>query len=119
MTNPSPTTGDSALRLAEDRPDSYEAIWNALWAIDTAAIHLPTFEVRHNGGIEEFTQNVVDAITEAAATLRSLAAQRDELADCLRVAIDSGLGEAWLWPESARKTFMANARALLSKVEQA
>lgn len=47
--------------------DSYDAIWNALQRIDSVAVLLPTFEVRHEGGIEAFTQNIVDAIVLASS----------------------------------------------------
>ena len=46
----------------DDEGDSYDDIWNALQRIDTAASMLPTYAVRHEGGIKAFTQNVIDAI---------------------------------------------------------
>lgn len=51
----------------EVQPDSYESIWNALQRIDTVAAMLPTYTVDHEGGIEAFTQNIVDAIQRLAS----------------------------------------------------
>lgn len=42
--------------------DTYDSIWNALQEIDSAAVFLPTFQVKHEGGIEAFTRNIVEAI---------------------------------------------------------
>lgn len=42
--------------------DSYDAIWNALQEIDSAAVFLPTFKVKHEGDIEAVTRNIVEAI---------------------------------------------------------
>jgi hypothetical protein len=47
--------------------ESYEDIWNALQRIDSAAALLPTYAVRHEGGIAAFTQNIVDAIAALAS----------------------------------------------------
>ena len=40
-----------------------------------------------------------------------------ELLEALRVAVDSDLGRLWVWPESARETWFANARAAIAKAE--
>ena len=57
----------SVLKLAEQpaqqEQESWEDLHNALQRIDTAAVGLPTFEVRHEGGLDAVTQNIVDAIT--------------------------------------------------------
>jgi hypothetical protein len=42
--------------------ESWEDLHNALQRIDTAAVGLPTFEVRHEGGLDAVVQNIVDAI---------------------------------------------------------
>lgn len=49
--------------------DSYDAIWNALHEIDSVAVMLPTFGVKHEGGIEAFTKNIVEAIQAASRAL--------------------------------------------------
>lgn len=46
--------------------DGYDAIWNALQRIESAAVLLPTFQVKHEGGIEAVAQNIVDAIAAVA-----------------------------------------------------
>ncbi len=46
--------------------DTYEELWNALQRIDSAAVFLPGFEVKHTGGIEAFTRNIVEAILRCA-----------------------------------------------------
>jgi hypothetical protein len=56
----------AALATQQAGPDSYESIWNALQRIDSVAAMLPTYTVDHDGGIEAFTQNIVDAITRIA-----------------------------------------------------
>ena len=48
---------------AQQEQESWEDLHNALQRIDTAAVGLPTFEVRHEGGLDAVTQNIVDAIT--------------------------------------------------------
>jgi len=42
--------------------ETWEDLHNALQRIDTAAVGLPTFEVRHEGGLDAVVQNIVDAI---------------------------------------------------------
>jgi hypothetical protein len=42
--------------------ESWEDLHNALQRIDTAAVGLPTFEIRHEGGLDAVVQNIVDAI---------------------------------------------------------
>jgi len=42
--------------------ETYEELVNALHAIDTAAVRLPGFEVKHEGGLQAVVQNIVDAI---------------------------------------------------------
>jgi hypothetical protein len=69
--------------------DTYDSIWNALSRIDTAAVALPTFEVRHEGGIEEFTRNIVDAILAAAERL-----QKPMLDEAIARAL---ITETWAW----------------------
>ena len=54
-----------------------EDLHNALQRIDTAAVGLPTFEVRHEGGLDAVTQNIVDAIT----ALHTQPAQRKPLTE--------------------------------------
>lgn len=48
-----------------DTAETYAELFNALQRIDTAAVSLPGFSVRHEGGIDAFTQNIVDAISLA------------------------------------------------------
>jgi hypothetical protein len=42
-----------------------------------------------------------------------------ELLEALRVAVDSDLGRLWVWPESAKETWLTNARAAIAKAEGA
>lgn len=65
-----PAQSEVAEPVADER-DSYDSIWNALQEIDSAAVMLPTFEVRYEGGIEAFTKNIVEAIHAARAALAS------------------------------------------------
>lgn len=53
------------------KPESYEDLWNALQRIDSVAVTLPTFEVRHEGGLDAAMQNIVDAILAASARLEA------------------------------------------------
>lgn len=46
----------------QEPAESWEELHNALQRIDTAAVGLPTFEVRHEGGLDAVVQNIVDAI---------------------------------------------------------
>lgn len=48
-------------------PDSPEDMWNALHRIDSAAAILPTYSVKHEGGLDAFAQNIIDAIQGIAA----------------------------------------------------
>lgn len=51
------------IALTDEKPvDSYDDLWNALQRIDCAAVGMPTFKVRHEGGLDAFVQNIVDAI---------------------------------------------------------
>lgn len=72
--------------------DSYEAIWNALQQIDSVAAMLPTYTVDHDGGIEAFTQNIVDAIAAVQQALASRQAVsegwRNQAAGWLRAKAD-------------------------------
>lgn len=40
-----------------------------------------------------------------------------QLVDALQVAVDSDLGVLWLWPESAKETWLKNANAALAAAE--
>lgn len=42
--------------------ESYDDLFNALHRISSAACAMPTFEVRHEGGLDAFVQNIIDAI---------------------------------------------------------
>jgi hypothetical protein len=53
---------DSLPQLAQEPVETWEDLHNALQRIDTAAVGLPTFEVRHEGGLDAVVQNIVDAI---------------------------------------------------------
>ena len=46
----------------QESVESWEDLRNALQRIDTAAVGLPTFEIRHEGGLDAVVQNIVDAI---------------------------------------------------------
>ena len=50
--------------------ESYDDLFNALHRIDSASHRLPTFEVKHQGGLSAFVQNIVDAIEASAAPVR-------------------------------------------------
>ena len=52
-------TKDESLASAVELLD---ALYNALQRIDTAAVMLPTFKPRHEGGLDAVVQNIVDAI---------------------------------------------------------
>lgn len=39
--------------------------------------------------------------------------------EALIVAVESDLGALWNWPETARKTWMENARAAITELQQA
>lgn len=56
----------------EAQGDSYDALWNALQRIETVSAFLPTMEVRHEGGIEAVTKNIVEAIAAAGEKLGKL-----------------------------------------------
>lgn len=57
-------------RLLQVKADSYEDVWNSLQRIDAAAAMLPTYAARHHGGLEAFTENIVDAIGSASEQLK-------------------------------------------------
>lgn len=42
--------------------ETWEELHDALHAIDTAASMLPSYEVKHEGGLDAFVQNIIDAI---------------------------------------------------------
>lgn len=42
--------------------ESYDDLFNALQRIDTAAVALPSFEIRHEGGLDAVVRNIVEAI---------------------------------------------------------
>lgn len=42
-----------------------------------------------------------------------------QLVDALQVAVDSDLGVLWLWPESAKETWLKNANAALAAAKEA
>ena len=42
-----------------------------------------------------------------------------QLVDALQVAVDSDLGVLWLWPESAKETWLKNANAALAVAKDA
>lgn len=42
-----------------------------------------------------------------------------QLVDALQVAVDSDLGVLWLWPESAKETWLKNANAALAAAKDA
>lgn len=52
-----------------DVGDSYTDLWQALHTVDTAAVMLPTFEVKHSGGIKAVAKNIVEAIQAAIPAL--------------------------------------------------
>lgn len=47
--------------------ESYNDLFNALQRIDTAAVALPGFEVRHEGGLDAVVRNIVEAIERCAS----------------------------------------------------
>jgi hypothetical protein len=54
---------EQALAAPVQEPvESCEDLHRLLQRIDTAAVGLPTFEVRHEGGLDAVVQNIVDAI---------------------------------------------------------
>ena len=55
-------TEDNLEMVAQPAQESLEDLRGALHRIDTVAVGLPTFEVRHEGGLDAFVQNIVDAI---------------------------------------------------------
>lgn len=55
---------------------------------------------------------------EAAANARMFVAAGD-LLEALRVAVDSGLGDKWVWSDTAREQWFRNARAAIYRAEGA
>jgi len=53
---------DALAQPAQEPVETWEDLHNALQRIDAAAVGLPTFEVRHEGGLDAVVQNIVDAI---------------------------------------------------------
>jgi hypothetical protein len=70
------------------------------------------------GKVTLVTGNSSDPLCrDAAAELRRLSALNGELLEALRVAVDSDLGRLWVWPESAKETWLTNARAAIARAE--
>lgn len=69
----------------QEGAESYESIWNALQRIDSAAAMLPTYSVRHEGGIEAFTQNIIDALTQPTTVQQAEVTdvQMEQIADAI------------------------------------
>ena len=86
---------------AETRPDSYEDILQALLDINIAAVMLPEFDVRHEGGLKEATKNIVEAINAASLRPQAVPMTLDQVervamywAPEYRVAIKAGIAAA-------------------------
>lgn len=41
-----------------------------------------------------------------------------QLLESLKIAVDTNLGEAWVWPVSAKETWLKNARAAIAAAEK-
>ena len=54
---------------------------------------------------------------DAATLLRQQAAEIERLRESVQVMLDSDIGRNWVWPESARETWIANARAALEPLK--
>lgn len=84
------------LKLVDEEPlgDTYDDLWNALQRVDTAACMLPTFEVRHEGGIGPVTRNIVEAI--AAATVKLQEAEEGQKRERVLVQALKGLADEFV-----------------------
>ena len=60
----------------------------------------------------QMRQAIKDAY-EDAAKVCDLHAEIERLRESVQVMLDSDIGRNWVWPESARETWIANARAAL------
>lgn len=67
----------AARALAQPAQESLEDLRGALHRIDTVAVGLPTFEVRHEGGLDAFVQNIVDAIVALHEQRKPLTDERE------------------------------------------
>jgi hypothetical protein len=61
--------------------------------------------------------DIVVCLAKLLLPLRRQHALNAELLEALRVAVDSDLGRLWVWPESAKETWLTNARAAIAKAE--
>ena len=64
-------------RATQPAQESLEDLRGALHRIDTVAVGLPTFEVRHEGGLDAFVQNIVDAIVALHEQRKPLTDERE------------------------------------------
>jgi hypothetical protein len=106
--------------------ESWADLHNALQRIDTAAVGLPTFEIRHEGGLDAVVQNIVDAIVALHEGAIPPAAQpapaplTDEQAK--KLLKDSDLLEMFEnigWYSAPLKGFNKNGLALIRAIEAA
>lgn len=67
--------------------------------------------------IEKAYESACKIINEQDKKLAELEAVNAELLESLRVAVDSDLGRLWVWPATARETWLTNARATIAKAE--
>ena len=69
--------------------------------------------------LHEENQKLQQQLGEAVWNYGEKVRANQELLEALRVAVDSDLGSLWVWPDSAKETWMKNARAAIAKGEQA
>ena len=100
---------ERALRLADALAD-YTGC--TLAQMDQAAA-----ELRRLSAIEDEWARLSQDDGKAERAIARLSAVNAELLEALRVAVDSDLGRLWVWPESAKETWLTNAQAAIAKAE--
>ena len=101
--------------------DLRQAAQQALEALKSVQDHRPNDET--NAAITALRDALAQGqaeqgiIAEQDKKLAELEAVNAELLESLRVAVDSDLGRLWVWPATARETWLTNARAAIAKAE--
>lgn len=84
--------------------ESYNDLFNALQRIDTAAVALPGFEVRHEGGLDAVVKNIVEAIERCSAKAEPDTFEQERQLNEVMELVDS------LADESATKAYHGELR---------
>lgn len=122
---------DKGISFAPDR-DPYKD-WQALYTAPPEAVEPIAWMVYTDGGASTYVTDNPNDLTGAYralplytappkrkpndAEVEQLRALNAELVEALRVAVDSDLGALWVWPASAKETWLQNARAALAKAQ--